>query len=130
MVSVSLVFNEKLPVRLDLVLQKARGNFDFALRGVHAEQIDGTLGRDVYRGPRQTSTNLALARNFGLGENKTLQARIDAFNAFNNVNLFLPAGDLALALKADGTYSSTSVFGKSTQAFDPRILQLSARIAF
>jgi hypothetical protein len=91
---------------------------------------DGTLGRDVYRGPRQTTTNLALGRNFNFGENRLFQFRADAFNAFNNVNLFLPNNDLALALKPDGTYSSTSVFGKSTQAFDPRVLQLSAKIVF
>jgi hypothetical protein len=91
---------------------------------------DGTLRRDVYRGPRQTSTDLALGRNFHFRENETLQFRADAYNAFNNVNLFLPNDDLALVLKPDGTYSSTSAFGKSTQAFDPRVLQLSAKIIF
>jgi hypothetical protein len=91
---------------------------------------DGTLGRDTYRGPRQTTTNLALGRNFGLGENRMLQFRADAFNAFNNVNLYLPNNDLALALQSNGTYSSTSIFGKSTKAFDPRVFQLSAKIVF
>jgi hypothetical protein len=91
---------------------------------------DGTLGRDTYRGPRQTTTNLALGRNFGLGENRVFQFRADAFNAFNNVNLYLPNNDLALALQSNGTYSSTSIFGKSTKAFDPRVFQLSAKIVF
>jgi hypothetical protein len=91
---------------------------------------DGTLGRDVYRGPRQTTTNLALGRNLGIGESRVFQFRADAFNVFNNVNLYLPNNDLALALQSDGTYSSTSVFGKSTRAFDPRVLQLSAKIVF
>ena len=91
---------------------------------------DGTLSRDIYRGPRQTTTNLALGRNFSLGENRVFQFRADAFNALNNVNLFLPHNDLALALQTNGAYSSTSIFGKSTQAFDPRVLQLSAKIVF
>jgi hypothetical protein len=91
---------------------------------------NGTLGRDVYRGPRQTTTNLALGRSFALGESRVFQFRADAYNLFNNVNLYLPNSDLSLALKSDGTYSSTSVFGKSTKAFDPRVLQLSAKIAF
>jgi hypothetical protein len=91
---------------------------------------DGTLGRDVYRGPRQTTTNLALGRNFSLGERRVFQFRADAFNAFNNVNLFLPNNDLALALQSNGAYSSTSIFGKSTKAFDPRVLQLGAKIVF
>jgi len=91
---------------------------------------DGTLGRDAYRGPRQISTNLALGRSFSLGENRVLQFRADAFNAFNNFNLFFPNNDLALALQSNGTYSSTSIFGKSTKAFDPRVLQLGAKIVF
>jgi len=91
---------------------------------------DGTLRRDTYRGPRQTTTNLALGRNFSLGENRVFQFRADAFNAFNNVNLYLPNNDLALALQSNGTYSSTSIFGKSTKAFDPRVFQLSGKIVF
>jgi hypothetical protein len=91
---------------------------------------DGTLGRDVYRGPYQTTTNLALGRNFNAGENRLIQFRADAFNAFNNVGLYMPNNDLALALQSNGTYSSTSIFGKSTKAFDPRVFQLSAKIVF
>jgi hypothetical protein len=63
-------------------------------------------------------------------ERAVLQFRFEALNTFNNVNLYLPNNDLALALKANGTFSSTSSFGKSTQAFDPRILQVSARLVF
>ncbi|MGA2674882.1 MAG: TonB-dependent receptor [Terracidiphilus sp.] len=91
---------------------------------------DGTLSRDFYRGPRQTTTDLALGRNFSIGENRIFQFRADAFNAFNNVNLYLPNNDLALALQSNGAYSSTSIFGKSTKAFDPRVFQLSAKIVF
>jgi hypothetical protein len=91
---------------------------------------DGTLRRDVYRGPRQTTTNLSLGRNFPTGEGKMFQFRADAFNAFNNVNLFMPNNDLALALQSNGQYSSTSVFGKSTKAFDPRVLQFAAKFIF
>jgi hypothetical protein len=58
------------------------------------------------------------------------QFRADAFNAFNNVNLFMPNNDLALALQSNGQYSSTSVFGKSTKAFDPRVIQLAAKFLF
>jgi hypothetical protein len=108
------------------------------INGVFSPQVfpqpvlgtDGTLARDAYRGPRQTSTNLAIGRNFQAGEGRMFQFRADAYNAFNNVNLYLPNGDLALALQSNGAYSSTSIFGKSTVAFDPRILQLSAKFLF
>jgi hypothetical protein len=91
---------------------------------------DGTLRRDAFRGPRQTTTNIALGRNFPIGEGEMFQFRADAFNAFNNVNLFMPNNDLALALQSNGQYSSTSVFGKSTKAFDPRVIQLAAKFLF
>ena len=74
---------------------------------------------------------MAVARRFPVaGERRSLQVRMEAFNLLNNVNLYLPNADLSLALKADGTYSNTSLFGKSTQAFDARTLQGSIRFVF
>jgi hypothetical protein len=91
----------------------------------------GNLGRNTYRGLRYLGFDAAIGRSFPLvRERVTLQLRAEAFNAFNNVNLYLPNTDLSLALKSDGTYSTTSIFGKSTLAFDPRNIQVSARITF
>jgi hypothetical protein len=56
--------------------------------------------------------------------------QVQAINVLNNTNLYLPNGDMAFALKPDKTFSSSSSFGKSTQAFDPRILQISATFSF
>jgi hypothetical protein len=56
--------------------------------------------------------------------------RVEAFNALNTVNLYLPNTDLALALVPGGGFSKTSSFGKSTQAFEPRVIQASARFNF
>jgi hypothetical protein len=91
---------------------------------------NGTLGRDAYRGPHQTTSNLALGRNFNIREKMSVQFRADAINAFNNVGLYMPNNDLALALQSNGAYSSTSIFGRSTKSFDPRILQLGAKFVF
>ncbi len=91
---------------------------------------DGTLGRDAFRGPRQINTNLSLARGIRLGDSKEFRIEAQAFNMLNNTNLYMPNGDLALALKPDKTFSASSSFGKSTQAFDPRILQISASLSF
>jgi hypothetical protein len=91
----------------------------------------GNLGRNTFRGPRNISVDAALARSFPVGgEHRRLQFRIEAFNLLNNVNLYLPNADLSLALRPDGTYSNTSLFGKSTQAFDARSLQGSVRFVF
>ena len=44
------------------------------------------------------------------------QLRLDVYNALNTLNLFLPNADL-----------SVSNFGKSTQAFDARVIQLGVK---
>ncbi len=80
---------------------------------------NGNLGRNTFRGPRYLTLDASLTRAFRLGESKSLQLRLDAFNALNNVNLFLPSADLSLP-----------TFGKSTQAFDPRNLQAGVRFMF
>jgi hypothetical protein len=80
---------------------------------------NGTLGRNTYRGPRYLTVDLALSRAFGMGGHRQLELRVDAYNALNNLNLFLPNADLSL-----------SNFGKSTQAFDARVFQIGARFLF
>jgi hypothetical protein len=79
----------------------------------------GTLGRNTFRGPKYSTVDLSLARSFSLLEGKQIQIRFEAFNAFNNVNLYLPNADLSL-----------NNFGKSTQAFDARTIQIGARFIF
>ena len=75
--------------------------------------------------------DVSVSRTFALVKDRlSFQLRGEAFNALNNVSLYLPNTDLSLALKPDGSYSTTSVFGKSTQAFDPRVMQISARFLF
>jgi hypothetical protein len=91
---------------------------------------DGSLGRDTFRGPHQVNLDAAVSRSFPVGENRALSLRIEAFNATNKVNLYLPNSDLSLALRPDKTFSSTSSFGKSTSAFDARSVQVSARFTF
>jgi hypothetical protein len=106
------------------------GLFDPSLFPKPAPGADGTLGRNTFRGPGYGTLDFALARSFSLRGEKQLQFRIEAFNAFNKVNLYLPNTDLSLALQADGSFSKTSPFGKSTQAFEARVLQASLRFAF
>jgi hypothetical protein len=69
-------------------------------------------------------------RAFVIRDRTQLQFRMEAFNVLNKVNLYLPNTDLSLALKPNGTYSTTSLFGKSSQAFDPRTLQASLKLSF
>ncbi|MFZ4986306.1 MAG: TonB-dependent receptor domain-containing protein [Blastocatellia bacterium] len=80
---------------------------------------NGALGRNTFRGPNFTSLELSLSRGFALYDRTQLEIRFEAFNALNNVNLFLPNSDLSLAS-----------FGRSTQAHDARTLQCSLRLSF
>ncbi len=79
----------------------------------------GNLGRNTFRGPKFSAVDLSFARIFTVLENKQIQFRVEAFNAFNQVNLYLPNADLSLGN-----------FGKSTQAFEARTLQIGARFIF
>ena len=79
----------------------------------------GTLGRNTFRGPKYATIDFSLGRSFSIVEGKQLQLRFEAFNALNNVNLYLPNADLSLGN-----------FGKSTQAFEARTMQIGARFIF
>ena len=79
----------------------------------------GNLGRNTYRGPGYSTLDVSVSRKFTFAETKYLVLKLDAFNALNNVNLFLPNADLSLA-----------TFGKSTQAFEPRTIQASVKFIF
>lgn len=83
---------------------------------------NGDLGRNTFRGPGYATVDLSLFKNFPLpwlGESGRLQFRIEAFNLFNRVNLFLPINDLA---------ASQLLFGRSTATFDAREIQGALKI--
>lgn len=80
---------------------------------------NGNLGRNTFRGPSYRTLDLSLTRSFSVGGRRSLQLRADVYNTLNTLNLFLPNADL-----------SVSNFGKSTQAFDPRIAQVGLTLGF
>ena len=95
------------------------GLFDASIFPKPAPGQNGTLGRNTFRGPRYLTVDLSLSRSVHLSRTRELQFRLDAYNAFDNLNLFLPNSDLSL-----------SNFGKSTQAFEARTVQLGVRLVF
>ncbi|MFN8061551.1 MAG: carboxypeptidase regulatory-like domain-containing protein [Vicinamibacterales bacterium] len=79
--------------------------------------VIGSLPRNAYRGPGYRSTDLSLFKNFQpVASGYTLQFRLEAFNAFNGVNLRNPNGNLAQA-----------TFGRSTQSFPGREVQVALK---
>ena len=63
--------------------------------------------------------DLSISRSFAAGRSAPAPGAARRYNALNTLNLFLPNADL-----------SVSNFGKSTQAFDPRTLQIGVKFLF
>jgi hypothetical protein len=80
----------------------------------------GNLPRNAYRGPGFASTDLSLFKNFVMPfRDVKVQLRAEAFNLFNRVNLQRPNGNMAQA-----------TFGRSTQSFAAREIQLALKVLF
>jgi len=80
---------------------------------------NGTLGRNVFRGPAFSSVDLAIFKNTDITEELRVQFRTEIFNLFNRVNLFLPVGSL-----------SDPNFGRSLSAFPGRQIQFGLKFIF
>jgi hypothetical protein len=90
----------------------------------------GNTGKNVLRGPRYFSTDLAMVKNVKFSERFALEFRTEFFNAFNNVNFGRPDGNLQ-----DSTYGQiTGMAGASASntygTAQPRIIQFGLKLAF
>ena len=65
---------------------------------------------------------MALEKEVALSESKSLQFRVEAFNAFNHSQFHGPAA-------VNGNISSTN-FGQVVSAASPRLVQLAAKFLF
>ncbi len=79
----------------------------------------GTVGKNSLRGPGSWDLSLAIAKNLTFHERYKLQLRVDAFNAFNHVNLGSPIADL-----------TRPTFGRILSVGGARSLQLNGRLTF
>ena len=86
----------------------------------------GDLGRNTFRGPGLANVDLSLGRSFRIPwfvgkEGAKFQFRTEFYNLFNRVNL--NPGTVSTSLQAGN-------FSRATGVFNPRTIQLSARIDF
>ena len=86
---------------------------------VPAPGTNGNLVRNAYRGPGYADVSLSLSKKFMLTARVNAEFRVDAFNAFNRVNLSDPTMDL-----------SNTNFGKVTSQLNTRAIQLGTRVRF
>jgi hypothetical protein len=79
----------------------------------------GTVGRNSFYGPAFNKVDFSVIKRIPVTENVRFTLRADFFNIFNTVNFGLPGNDINSAL-----------FGQSTTAGAPRIIQFAGRIDF
>jgi hypothetical protein len=82
----------------------------------------GTAKRRFFSAPGLNNYDLAILKNVHLSESKSLQFRLEGFNAFNHAQFFGPQS-------VDGNIGS-STFGRVVSADPPRLVQLGAKFFF
>jgi hypothetical protein len=101
--------------------------------------VQGTLGRNALSGFGMAQFDLALRREFFARENRSLQLRIEAYNAFNHANFADPIRFLSSPLFGQspsmlnlmlGTGSPGSGLAPLFQGGGPRSLQIALRFRF
>ncbi len=89
----------------------------------------GSLKRNELTGANYWSVDLAISRTIPVVGMQALELRLEAFNLFNTFNWGDP-GTFANAGGTDDNFNS-GTFGRiTTQAGDPRIIQLGVKYAF
>jgi len=85
----------------------------------HAIGHFGTEGRGVFLGPGLDNWDLAAIKNIQFGEHVRFQLRGEFFNAFNHTNFTTVSTNI-----------DSSTFGRLTADYEPRIIQLGAKLYF
>jgi hypothetical protein len=78
----------------------------------------GNLGRNTIIGPGLAVVDASLIRNFRLGQTRSFQFRLEAFNLFNRANFALPSRDIFSAsgrLGSAGRIIATTTTARQVQ---------------
>ena len=109
------------PLKLNGNPRNGRAYFDAQFRNAVGDAGDGQAPLLLRSGDRQLS-DIALLKSVRLTEAKSLQFRVEAFNAFNHAQFFGPQ-------VVDGNIDS-STFGQVISAAPPRLVQFGAKFLF
>jgi hypothetical protein len=83
----------------------------------------GNATRRVFYGPGIENFDLTLKKRVRLGDTKSLEFRVEAFNAFNHAQFYGPSS-------VDGQVEDTQHFGDIVNAASPRLMQLVGKFNF
>jgi hypothetical protein len=110
------------PLKINTNARNRRPAFNTAL---FPEENLGQLGnarRRVFYGPGINNFDMTLQKNIRLAEARSLEFRLEAFNAFNHAQFYGPAS-------VDGQVDDPN-FGQIVGAAAPRLVQLAAKFTF
>ena len=110
------------PLNLNPNPRNGKPYFNTAQFSENALGTPGSAKRRFFYGPGMDNFDMALLKNVRLTESKSLQFRLEAFNAFNHAQFFGPQA-------VDGNIAS-STFGQVISASSPRLVQLGLKFFF
>jgi hypothetical protein len=110
------------PLSLNHNPRNGQPYFNTALFSENALGTPGTAKRRFFYGPGLDNYDMALLKNVRLSESKSLQFRLEGFNAFNHSQFFG-------AQSVDGNIDSAN-FGQVVSAAPPRLVQVGAKFFF
>jgi hypothetical protein len=96
--------------------------FDTSLFSPNAPGTPGTASRRGFYGPGMVNFDLAIRRILRFSETKSMEFRLETFNAFNHAQFFGSA-----AVNGD---SDSTLFGQVVRAAPPRLTQAALRFTF
>jgi len=111
-----------LPLGLNGNPRNGKPYFNIDAFTLNALGTPGNASRRSFIGPGEINFDLALLKTLKFTESRSLQFRIEAFNAFNHANFFGPA-----AVNGD---ISSALFGQVVSAAPPREVQAAVKFFF
>jgi Carboxypeptidase regulatory-like domain len=111
------------PLEINTNPRNGRPEFNTALFATETLGQLGNARRRFFYGPGINNFDMQLTKNTRLTESKSLDLRIEAFNAFNHAQFYGPGS-------VDGEVNDTQTFGKVVSAVDPRLVQLATKFTF
>ena len=115
---------ELIPGSLEINKNPRNGSpyFNTSLFSLQPLGTPGNSPRRFFYGPGINNFDIAVLKSLALTESKSLQFRVEAFNAFNHAQFYGPSA-------VDGNINS-STFGLVLSAAPPRLVQVGAKFIF
>ncbi|MGB7130452.1 MAG: carboxypeptidase regulatory-like domain-containing protein [Candidatus Sulfotelmatobacter sp.] len=110
------------PLDINTNPRNGRAEFNTSAFGTETLGRLGNVPRRFFYGPGISNGDLTLAKMLRLTESKSIEFRLEAFNAFNHAQFYGPAA-------VDGEVNDPN-FGQVVSAASPRLVQVAAKLTF